>query len=50
MLTEKIYENEKWIVDKGKDGYIRITYFDENHYCDELILHITGEVKVTNNR
>jgi len=35
--VERLYENDNWVVDKLGDS-IRISYFENNHFVDELII------------
>jgi len=37
---ETIYSSDNWVVDVNKAGQIIVSYFEDGHYCSEIVLEL----------
>ena len=43
---ENIYQSENWLIQKNQKDEIIVSYFEDGHYCSEIVLKLQPSVKI----
>ena len=41
-MSKEIYNSEHWIVRIRDNGEVDVSYFEDGHYCSEIILKVNA--------